>query len=117
MTGCFAGTAPAREAFHQRQSQERRRGIRSATARTAGFPHDAADLRRCVLLLREVPEAFEHGVLVLAAKYDNWAALAANWTHLERTLTGEAGADLNRRVMTPRTYRLIRSLLDRVEAA
>lgn len=105
------------------------RGLSSeAIARTAAghplgngkdsrVPYDAADLRRCVLLLREVPEAFEHGVLVLAAKYDSWSALAANWTQLERTLTGEAGADLNLRVKTPRTYRLIRSLLDGVEAA
>ena len=80
-------------------------------------PYDAADLRRCVLLLREVPEAFEHGVLVLASKYDKWAALAANWTQLERTLTGEIGQDLNLRVRTPRTYKLMRGLLEKVEAA
>ena len=80
-------------------------------------PYDAADLRRCVLLLREVPEAFEHGVLVLAAKYDNWAALAAHWTRLERTLTGEIGQELNLRVKTPRTYKMMRGLLDGTKAA
>ena len=105
------------------------RGLSSeAIARTAAghplgngkdsrVPYDAADLRRCVLLLREVPEAFEHGVLVLASKYDNWAALAANWTQLERTLTGEIGQELNLRVKTPRTYKLMRGLLDGTKAA
>ena len=105
------------------------RGLSSeAIARTAAghplgnvkdsrVPHDAADLRRCLLLLREVPEAFEHGVLVLAAKYDNWAALAANWKQMERTLVSESGADLSLRVRTPRTYKLMRGLLDKATAA
>ena len=105
------------------------RGVSSeAIARTAAghplgnvkdsrVPYDAGDLRRCVLLLREVPEAFEHGVLVLASKYDKWAALAANWTQLERTLTGEIGQDLNLRVRTPRTYKLMCGLLDHAKAA
>ena len=105
------------------------RGLSSeAIARTAAghplgngkdrrVPYDAADLRRCLLLLREVPEAFEHGVLVLAAKYDNWAVLASNWTQLERTLIGEIGQELNLRVKTPRTYKLMRSLLDEARAA
>ena len=56
-------------------------------------------------------------MLVLAAKYDNWAALAANWTQLERTLTGEIGQELNLRVKTPRTYKLMRGLLDGTKAA
>ncbi len=105
------------------------RGLSSeAIARTAAghplgngkdsrVPYDAADLRRCVLLLREVPEAFEHGVLVLATRYDNWNALARSWGQLERVLVSETGQDLNLKVSTPRTYKFIRSLLDESKAA
>ncbi len=80
-------------------------------------PYDADDLRRCVLLLREVPEAFDNGVLVLAVKYPAWRALAGAWAQLERTLVGEIGQELNLRVRTPRTCKLIRRLLDEVRAA
>lgn len=104
------------------------RGLSSeAIARTAAghprgngkdsrVPTDAADLRRCILLLREVPEAFERGVLVLAAKYDNWAALAANWHQLEKTLISEVGPDLSGRCATPRTYKAMRNIRDALKA-
>ncbi|MDE2688535.1 MAG: hypothetical protein OXI16_13710 [Chloroflexota bacterium] len=80
-------------------------------------PYDAWDVRRCILLIREVPEAFELGVMVLASKYDSWAALAANWTQIEASLTAEIGNDLNTGSCAPRTYKLVRSLLDEVRAA
>ena len=53
---------------------------------------------------------------MLAAKYPRWNALADSWPQLERTLTGEIGAELSLRVETPRTYKLIRSLLDQARA-
>ena len=77
-------------------------GLSMGNGRDSRVPLDAADLRRCVLLLRAVPEAYENGVLVLAAKYRNWRELAAVWPQLERTLTGEMGQDLALSVRTPR---------------
>ncbi len=90
---------------------------------TAGFkndgkyvsaPADAWDFRRCVLLLRLVPEAYERGVLVLGCKRRDWKALAGNWPLIERTLVSEIGTDLAGKNDTPRTYKLMKDILERV---
>ena len=80
-------------------------------------PADAWDLRRCILLLHKVPEAFERGVLVLATKNAGWAVLAASWHQLEKTLLSELGNDLAAKGNTPRTYRLMRALQDGTRSA
>ena len=55
-----------------------------ATGRTAAWPLDPSDLRRCLLLLEAVPEAREQGVGVLAKRSPQWAALADRWDILGR---------------------------------
>ena len=80
-------------------------------------PSDAWDLRRCMLLLKQVPEAFERGVLVLATESKEWEVLASSWPQLEKTLVSELGEDLSAKKDTPRTYKLMRSLLDTARAA
>ena len=82
------------------------------TGRTAAWPLDPSDLRRCLLLLEEVPEAREQGVDVLAARYPQWAALADRWDRLAETLRAEIGADIPPRGKAPKTYALMREALD-----
>ena len=89
-------------------------GLSTGTYRDSRMPGDAWDLRRCILLLRKVPEAFERGVLVLATRHAGWKILAANWPQLEKTLVSELGEGLDLKADTPRTYRLMRQLTDEV---
>ena len=73
-------------------------------------PLDPADLRRCLLLLRECPEA-RRGIQKLAELYPQWERLEANWERLERYLISEIGAELPARGRAPKTYELMQSLL------
>ena len=82
------------------------------TGQTAAWPLDSSDLRRCLLLLEEAPEAREQGVDVLAKRSPKWAALAAIWDKLEETLRVEIGADIPPRGAAPKTYALMREALD-----
>ena len=82
------------------------------TGQTAAWPLDPSDLRRCLLLLDEVPEAREQGVEVLAMRSPQWAALADRWDVLAETLRAEIGADIPPRGTAPKTYALMREVLD-----
>lgn len=89
-------------------------GLSTGTHRDGRMPSDAWDLRRCILLLRKVPEAYERGVLVLATRHAGWKVLAANWPQLEKTLVSELGEALDLNADTPRTYKMISELTDEV---
>lgn len=80
------------------------------------WPHDDGDLRRCLLLIEQVPETRSKGVDVLAKRYSQWAALANIWDELEETLRDEIGEALPPRGSAPRTYALIREALDSAAA-
>ena len=73
-------------------------------------PLDPSDLRRCLLLLQQVPEARE-GIGILAGASARWEALAREWDGLEESLRKEAGPELEGET-APRTYALMRALLD-----
>ena len=88
-----------------------------ATGRTAAWPLDPSDLRRCFLLLEAVPEAREQGVGVLAKRSPQWAALADRWDILAETLRAEIGTDIPPRGSAPKTYALMKELLDSAEAS
>ena len=92
-------------------------GIMLGNGKDSRTPMDAGDLRRCVLLLRAVPEGYERGVLVLATKHRGWQSLATRWPKLEETLVSELGQDLSRRTPATRTCRLLKSLLVKSEAS
>ena len=103
------------------------RGLSSdAIARTAlsgrpgGFseiwPHDPSDLRRCLLLLEQAPEAYEKGLLVLAKRFPEWAALANVWDDLSETLRSEIGDTLPPGGRAPKTYALMREALDSADS-
>ena len=83
------------------------------TGHDASWPHDPADLRRCLLLLDAVPETREGGLLVLAKRCPKWASLVSVWDRLSETLRSEIGETLSPRGSAPRTYALMREALDR----
>ena len=86
-------------------------GLRPTGLR-ASWPHDPADLRRCLLLLEKVPETREDGLLVLAERCPKWAALVKVWNRLSETLRSETGENLPPRASAPETYALMREALD-----
>lgn len=90
-------------------------GLRPS-GRRASWPLDPADLRRCLLLLEAVPETRQKGLLVLAGRCPRWAALVKAWDRLSETLRSELGEALPSRGSAPRTYGLMREVLDSAEA-
>ena len=80
----------------------------------ASWPHDPADLRRCLLLLEAVPDARENGLMALAKRCPKWAALVKVWDRLSETLRSEIDESLSPRGSAPRTYALMREALDTV---
>ena len=84
----------------------RPRGFRDA------WPYDPSDLRRCLLLLEQAPEAREDGLLVLAKRRPKWAALVNVWDDLSETLRSEIGETLPPGVWAPKTYALMKEALD-----
>ena len=102
---------------------EGERGLSSeAVARTAlsgrpsGFreswPYDPSDLRRCLLLLEQAPEAREAGLVVLARRWPEWAALVNVWDDLSETLRSEIGETLPPGGSAPKTYASMKEALD-----
>ena len=81
------------------------------TGRRAAWPLDSADLRRCLRLLEEVPEAREKGLKVLAERHSEWDALESIWDRLSATLRSEIGDTLLPRRSAPKTYELMKEAL------
>jgi hypothetical protein len=74
-------------------------------------PSDPDDLGRCLRLLRLIPElreAFPRMTEVSAY----WAALVPRWTELAASMDEEVGIAWERGRSAPKTYALMRSLLD-----
>ena len=86
------------------------------TGLRASWPHDPADLRRCLLLMEEVPETREKGLPVLAKRCPKWAALVKVWDRLSEALRSEIGESLPARGSAPKTYALMREALDSAAA-
>lgn len=66
-------------------------------------PHDPSDLRRCVLLLRRVPE-FAVRIDEMATRSKAWAGLIAVWPQLVASLDDEMSRGPN----APKTYALMK---------
>ena len=73
-------------------------------------PLDPSDLRRCILLLEQVPEARE-AFPRLAAASPKWKPLVEQWDNLT-TLLREESKEPGNRGSTPRTYTLMQQLLE-----
>ena len=78
----------------------------------ASWPRDPSDLRRCLLLLDASPEARDDGLLILAERCPEWAALVNVWDRLSTTLRSEIGETLPPLGSAPKTYALMLEAFD-----
>lgn len=73
------------------------------------YPHDPADLGRCLRLLRLFPEWKER--IPEMAKYGPvWVEYAKNWADMEKCMTDEVGIDWEKGKRASKTYDLMKSL-------
>ena len=77
----------------------------------ASHPEDVGDFRRCIQLLKEVPE-LRADILRMKAVSKVWGALAENWLVLERLYEKERG-----NAKCPKTYAAIRKIVDENETS
>lgn len=72
-------------------------------------PLDVADLRRCLLLLRRIPE-FHRGIAGMTEVSPVWARIVSRFDELVALLEEETGSGLHR-VAAPRTAALLAALV------
>ena len=78
------------------------------------YPHDGQDLRRCMLLLRTIPETLS--VLdVLEQRNVHWQELIADWPLLTKSLAHELGPHLDKNSATPQIDIIIQHALTRAD--
>ena len=84
------------------------------------YPHDPDDLRRCLLLLRDVPDVASR-IGEMASCSPQWAALVGAWGELSVLFSAELPSSQwehpPRGAKAPKTYARMRELLDPVRRA
>lgn len=80
------------------------------------YPHDPADLGRCLRLLAVIPE-WTGRMDEMRAVSPYWKALAERWGELWFVMTDEVGIDWSKGRSAPKTYALMRSILDPITDA
>jgi hypothetical protein len=93
--------------FHKMTGQTAPRAPRA----TAEYPHDAADLRRCLLLLEAVPE-FKERFSAMREVSPTWARLVDAWDELTTQFTIEAPLWKKGRSTAPLTCSMMRRIVD-----
>ena len=81
-----------------------------AAAKPRWQPHDADNLRRCIILLNQVPEARET-LLLLAQESGKWRSLQQGWNLPDKSIQEEAGENL-RGGKSPKAHAMMKRLLD-----
>lgn len=76
----------------------------------AHHPHDASDLRRCLLLLRRIPEWVPR-MHEMSALSPEWSRIAAIWDDLSLSFTRETGPNWQR-VSARRTSEMLKAAID-----
>ena len=74
------------------------------------WPHDPADLGRCLRLLANVPE-WRVRIGEMAAYGPQWGALAARWDELHASMRDEVGIAWDKGRRAPKTYALMDSII------
>ena len=77
-------------------------------------PLDPADFDRCLRYLQMVPEA-RPGIHRMADVSPEWAALAKRWDEIEASHLDEVGLGWWKARSAPRTYDLMKSVLESAE--
>lgn len=75
------------------------------------YPHDPADLGRCLRLLGLIPE-WKPRIGEMAQSSIHWARLCSRWTDLEICMDREVGIDWSKGRRAPVTYDFMRAILD-----
>lgn len=86
-------------------------GVKQTRWGNFNHPHDPDDLNRCLKLLRDVP-ALRPMLPRMAEVGPVWAALVERWDELEQCQLDEIGIDWCKARSAPRTYALMRSIID-----
>jgi hypothetical protein len=74
-------------------------------------PYDPSDLNRCIKLCTEIPEIKESFNLI-ANLSPTWGKLINRWDELEKCFIDEVGFDWSLGKKAPKTYKLIKSIID-----
>lgn len=80
------------------------------------YPHDPADFGRCARLLALIPE-WRRRLRGMARYSKQWAVLVQRWSEIEACMESEVGIDWSKGRAAPKTYDLMRQILDRRKAA
>lgn len=91
-------------------------GVDALSGSEGSYPHDPDDLDRCLALLHDVPE-LRPRLPLMAKASPAWAALVANWDQIEALHLDEVGLNWTKARSAPKTYKLMRVILNPVEAA
>lgn len=78
-------------------------------------PHDPDDLDRCLQLLEDVPE-LRAKLPQMAQQSPVWAALVENWDEIEQSHLDEVGLGWTKGRSAPKTYKLMRQVIDGADA-
>ena len=84
------------------------------TGEKLAYPHDPADLGRCLRLLRLIPE-WKPRMVLMRVTDPVWAAMVDRWDDLEKSMTEEVGIFWEKGTTAPRTYALMRSIIEGVQ--
>lgn len=91
------------------QSSQAIHAFMTGTRSLKHFPRDAADFRRCVLLLHRIPE-WRPRMGEMAALGNEWSRLALAWPALEAAFLDDVGPGLDR-VPAPKLHALLEPLI------
>jgi hypothetical protein len=80
------------------------------------YPGDPSDMGRCLRLLRLLPE-WNARIVEMARHGPYWAALVARWDEISKCMEAEVGLDWEKSRSAKKTYELMKSILDPIEAA
>lgn len=85
-------------------------GVNAIRRDSRGYPHDPDDLRRCRLLLEQVPELRDR-VSEMAEESPEWARLVARWDEVCALMDEETPKWRDREGTASRTYDRMKELL------
>ncbi|AZZ98261.1 hypothetical protein [Pseudoalteromonas sp. R3] len=78
-------------------------------------PSDPGDFNRCLVMLQEVFNGDKSQLHKLAGSSAYWDALLPKWNDIEQTFLDEAGYNWSKGTKAPKTYNLLRTILDNVK--
>lgn len=84
-------------------------GIRYPSSRIS-YPHDPADLGRCLRLLELFPE-WKGRISEMDEAGDEWASLSDRWEELASSMSDEVGINWEKARSAPETYELMKTVL------